>query len=286
VSAAVLSAPAPRTERTDANPRTAPFVLVTGGKGGVGKTALSANLALELGRRGLRVLLVDLDLGLANLNVLLRANPPRHLEHWLAGEAELAQCLVPIGTGVQLLPGGSGTRACGAPDAQRQARVLAGIAQLAPRFDLVLADSAAGIGPDVLGYCAQADRVLLVSSPEPAALTDAYGLLKALDAYGREEEREIPTPELVINFAGSPEEAERTAAKLRSVSERFLARSPRMAGWLPRSAEVQDASLRQHAYVLARPAALASQCTRRLAERVARFGGDARGAAPRRAPAS
>jgi flagellar biosynthesis protein FlhG len=264
-----------------ASSRAAPLVLVTGGKGGVGKTSISANLALELGRRGARVLLVDLDLGLANLNVLLRANPPRHLEHWLAGEAELAQCLLPIGPGVQLLPGGSGTRACAAPDTGRQARLLAGIAQLAPHFDLVLADSAAGIGPDVLGYCAHADRVLLVSSPEPAALTDAYGLLKALDAYGREEDCEIPTPELVINFAGSPEEAERTAAKLRAVSERFLARSPRMAGWLPRSAEVQDGSLRQHAYVLARPEALASLCTRRLAERVARITSDGRAGTPR-----
>ena len=248
-----------------------PFVLLTGGKGGVGKTTLAANLGVALVRAGVRALLVDLDLGLANLNVLLRLPPRYNLEDYFAGERPLEDCLLAGPGGVHVLPAGSGSADMGRPDRTRRALLLKGLAELAPRYDLVLGDGAAGIGPDVLAFGCAADRVLAVTSPEPAAVTDAYGVVKALHTYSTERGAEIPTPEVVVNMARDPEEAEATAHKLRTVCERFLARSPRLAGWLPRAREVETSARTQRPFVLAAPESLATRSLERLSRRVAQL---------------
>ena len=248
----------------------APFVLLTGGKGGVGKTACAANLGVHMAREGKRVLLVDLDLGLANLNVLLRLTPEHTLEDALAGEVSLAECVVTGPEGVHVLPAGSGTAEMARDDDARRERLLEGIAELAEDYDYVITDSAAGIGPDVLGFAACADLVLIVTTPDPTALTDAYGLVKALDAHALEGDLEVPTPEVFVNLVDSVDEARDTARKLRLVCERFLARSPRMAGWLPRSPVIRSACGRQRSFANGDHKSLEYNCLRRLFERVSR----------------
>jgi flagellar biosynthesis protein FlhG len=259
-------AAAPRRERTDAAP--APFVLVAGGKGGVGKTTLCANLGVELAAGGARVLLVDLDLGLSNLDVALALRAPRTLDDVLAGRCAPADCLVRGPGGIDLLPASSGNVAMGAPDAQRRARLCAAVRSLARGYELVLADGAAGIGHDLLGFACAADRVLLVSTPEPAALTDAYGSLKALCAWSAEQGTELPTPEIVVNLAASLEEAEGVAARLRAVCERFLCRSPRLIGWLPRSRAIARSAREQRPFALESAAQLERACLRRIGARL------------------
>lgn len=254
----------------DAPRRRAPLVLVTGGKGGIGKSTVCANLALSLGARGVRVLVCDLDLALADLHVLCARPVERTLEHFLSGEARLEELLVPLAEGVDLLPGANGSGALARlPESDRK-RLMDAIGALSQHYELTLADSAAGVGPDVLAFAAAAERVLVVTSGEPAALTDAYGLIKALDQRALECGSELPTPELVVNLAGSAEEAEQTARRLRGVCERFLARSPRLAGWLPRCAGIASAALRQRPFVLSEPRSLASRCVELLAERLSR----------------
>jgi flagellar biosynthesis protein FlhG len=252
----------------------APFFFVTGGKGGVGKTIVAANLALELARRGKRVLLADLDLALSNLNVLLRLPATHSLEPFLQRRAKLEECLVRTGTGADVLPAGSGAHELAVlPEGERR-RLLDGLVQLSGSYDLVLADGAAGIGPDVLSFATAADHVLLVTTPEPTAMTDAYGVIKALHAHGETGEREIPTPELCINMAAGIEEAEATATRLRGVCERFLARSPKFAGWLPRCAAVARSVERQEPFALSSGRAdadLPLSCLRQLAARVERL---------------
>lgn len=247
----------------------APFVLVTGGKGGVGKSTLAANLGVELAASGHRVLLVDLDLGLADLELLLGVAGEHTIEDALAGSCELADCVVRGPGGVALLPAGSGSVAMGRPDAERRAWLLAGVARLARDYELVIGDSAAGIGHDVLAFAAAATRVLVVATPDPASLADAYGFLKALDGWGREQGLEIPTPEIVVNQVTGLEEGERIARRLREASERFLARSPRQAGWLPDSWEVARSVSRRDPFVLAGES-LARTCLVRLARRLER----------------
>lgn len=248
-----------------------PFVLLTGGKGGVGKTTACANLGVHLARAGRRVLLVDLDLGLANLAVMMRLFHRYTIEDHLAGRRALCDCVVRGPAGVDVLPAGSGTADMGRPDRARRGRIARALAELASGYDVVLGDSPAGIGPDVLAWAAAADLVLVVTTPEPAALTDAYGLTKALDAWSSANGVDLPTPELVLNLVGGSDEAEKISAKLRSVCERFLSRAPRMAGWLPRSMEVRASVAAQQPFVLSDPKCLASKCLGRLAERVSRL---------------
>jgi flagellar biosynthesis protein FlhG len=253
-----------------------PFVLISGGKGGVGKSLVTANLGIELARRGMRVLLVDLDLGLANLNVLLRVSTARNVEDALAGRCTLAECVTDGPGGVHVLPASSGSNAMGRPDDDRNARLFTLLGELATQYDVVLGDGAAGIGPDVLAFAAAADRVLVVTTPEPTALTDAYGLIKALHTFGEESGREVPTPELVVNRAASLEEALSTAAKLRGACERFLARSPKSAGWLPLCAVVARSAGSQRPFALDQGAldrggTLARTCLAQLGARVARW---------------
>jgi flagellar biosynthesis protein FlhG len=245
-------------------------VLVTGGKGGVGKSTVAANLAVELARGGVRTLLCDLDFGLANQHLLLGLQPDVTLEDFLLRGVPLERCLACGPRQLAVLPGASGTARLGRLDDAARDRLAAELTCLSERFDVVVGDSAAGIGPDVLSFAARADRVLVVTTPDPVAMTDAYGLLKALDAHAREHKLETPTPELFLNLVQGGDEARTVARHLRSISERFLLRSPRLAGWLPRARIVAESIAARRPFVLADPRSAPARAMRELAERFAR----------------
>ncbi|MEM7306774.1 MAG: P-loop NTPase [Planctomycetota bacterium] len=256
------------TERLHGVHLPCPFLLVTGGKGGVGKSTVAANLGVELARRGVDTLLVDLDLGLANLDVLLKLERVGDVEDLLTGRREIEDCVVRGPAGVHVLAASAGAAELARPDAERRRALLDEVARLASAYQVVIGDSAAGIGEDVLAFAAAASRVLVVTSPEPAAVTDAYGVIKALDGWAAEAGVEVPTPDLFVNFASGHEEARRVAKNLRDVAARFLARSPRFLGWMPRSRSVLTAGLGQQSFVLTEPDSPASRCLHRLAEQV------------------
>ncbi len=251
-----------------------PFVLVTGGKGGVGKTTVAGNMGVELARTGRRVLLVDLDLGLSNLDVLFGLSAVEaRIDQALDGTCSMQDCIVEGPGGVHLIPAASGEEAMGALSEDRQAKLLELIAEVAPQYDIIVGDSAAGIGPEVLGFASVADRVFVVTTPELAALTDAYGLIKALGQFGARSDVDIPTPEIIVNHAKGVEEGKAVAAKLRSICERFLARSPRQAGWLPSSVHVARSGASQSPFALRPKRALEQLCITQIASRLERLAG-------------
>jgi len=245
----------------------APFVLVTGGKGGVGKTTVCANLGVQMAQEGHSVLLVDLDLGLSNLGLFLGVHHGPTLEDALSGKCTFRECLQEGPDGVRLLTAANGSEAMGNLSHDQRQRLIEGLAELSREFDVVLGDSAAGVGPDVLHFAAMADRVLVVTTPEVAALTDAYGVIKALDQFGIRTGADIPTPELVVNQCSGVEEGQDIARKLRQVCERFLARTPRQAGWIPRSRSVSQAAQVAAPFVGVSKRGLEQLCLRQIAGR-------------------
>ncbi len=249
----------------------APFVLVSSGKGGVGKTMLAVNLAVQLASSGKRVLLADLDLGLADAHIFVRMHPEASIADALSGRRAIQDCVERAPGGFDLLAAESGEAQWVRDDDERCPRVLALLAELSSNYDIVIGDAGAGIGQDVLRLSAAADRVLIVTTPDPAALADAYGLIKAIDAHGRELNLDLPTPELVLNQVDSADQADGLATKLRGICERFLVRSPRLAGWLPRSALVGASIASQRPFAMDRPLCLENHCLRLLSERVRRW---------------
>ena len=273
--------------RTDERGLRRPFVLVTGGKGGVGKSTLAANLGVLLAEQGAAPLLLDLDFGLANLDLMLGLRPERNVEDFLDRDIPLRDCLCRGPAAIDVLAAGSGSVDMARPNEHRLSRVIRGLRELVPRPGMILGDSAAGIGPEVLTFAAHADRVLVVTTPEPAALTDAYGVIKAVDTHANANGVEVPTPELFVNLVSGVEEARKVAAGLRGICERFLARSPRLVGWMPRSRTVLGGIIRQTPFVLSDPRALATRCLRRLAERyVQAFSANQRDLSPLKASES
>jgi len=204
-------------------------VLAIGsGKGGVGKTTFAINLSLALSNLQQRVVLLDADIGMANVEVLLGLASSRNIEHVLRGECRLTDVLLPGPGGIQVIPGSSGLSSLKQLDNLQFNRVLAGFAELESMCDLLILDTGAGLSEVVLRFLGAADDVILVTNPEPHALMDAYALTKALV-------QRTPgiSPMLVLNRCESEREARQSLTTLVSACERFLRVQPVWLGWLP-----------------------------------------------------
>jgi len=243
-----------------------PFVVVTGGKGGVGKTSIAANFAVALASKGKRVLVADLDLGLANLDIFLRVFPRYTIGSVVTGEKTVSECVVEGPAGIFLLPGPNGVAEMAALSPESRSKIVMGLAEVSSAYDLVIADTAAGIAPDVLSFAGSAEHLLLVTSAEPAALTDAYAIFKLL--LSRRKGLKVA---FLINSVGASAEASQTAKKFQLVAKRFLDYCPHYLGWIPRDSAVTRASWEQKPFVIAYPDSLASASVRHLSQRLLSF---------------
>jgi flagellar biosynthesis protein FlhG len=234
-------------------------VTVTSGKGGVGKTTLAANLGLELARSGRNVLLLDGDLGLANLSILFNLAPRWDLGDVFAGRCALGDAVVEVRPGLHLLPAAAGAAALADLSAESRGALLDEIHSLGAAADLLLIDTGAGLSPTVLSLVAMADRTLLVTTHEPTALSDAYGLVKAAVSRG------VADIEVVINEAASHAQARDTHAKLCRLTQRFLAVSPPLVAVIPRDECVGEAIVRQEPLTTIYPYARATRAIAALA---------------------
>lgn len=192
-------------------------IAVTGGKGGVGKTCASINLAVALADEGQRVLLLDADLGLANVDVMLGLHPRYNLSHVLNSECSLEDIVIDGPGGIRIVPAASGRRSmtdlCGA----ELAGLITAFGALALDFDTLIVDTAAGIANSVVSFAQASQNVVVVVCDEPASITDSYALIKVLSRDYRVDEFQVLT-----NMTADSEQGKELFAKLARAAERFL----------------------------------------------------------------
>lgn len=211
-------------------------VSVTSGKGGVGKTAVVANVAIALARQGKKVLVIDADLGLANVDVILGLAPEYNLNHFFKGERSLEEIMVEGPYGLKILPAGSGVQQYTRLDGQLKMRFIEAIDNLQESFDLVLIDTEAGISDNVTYFNVAAQDILVVTTPEPTAITDAYALMKLLSSQYHQKNFL-----LCVNSVRNGSEGLDVFEKLTMVSGRYLDISIDYLGSVPFDRKMHEA---------------------------------------------
>ncbi len=236
-------------------------ISVTSGKGGVGKTTIAANLALALCRMGQRVLVLDADLGLANMDVMLGLNPHYTIYHLLRGERTLEEIIVRGPGGFQLLPAASGIPELTELDSSQRLFLLDELDALKDSFDVLLIDTGAGISSNVMYFNFAAMEKVVVVTNEPTSLTDAYALIKVLTGKYKQKRFKI-----LVNAARNGNEANRIYRHLSLVVDQFLG-SPSLdyVGWIPYDRQMSAAIRRQRTVLELYPEAAASRHIRALA---------------------
>lgn len=251
--------------------RRASVIAITSGKGGVGKTNISVNLAIKLASAGKEVVLLDADLGLANADVICNIDLPANLSHVIARRKDLNDVLVKAPGGFSLVGGASGlARMADLTDADRQ-RIVQAMAMLEEKADVILIDTGAGISPNVLAFTRAADHVLIVTTPEPTAITDAYAVVKVISRADKahpfpdQSERRIS---LLVNQARNANEARVVHERIAKVARQFLGVSVFDAGFIPADDQVSAAVRKRTPFVLSAPKCAASYAMSQLAVRL------------------
>jgi len=235
MAAAAKRVAAPRT-----NP--APLIAVASGKGGVGKTWLSVTLACAMGRSGKRALLVDCDLGLANIDVHLGVRPEADLSAVMRGWLEFDQAITPVlggpgrNGGFDFIAGHSGSGALASLRLEEVHQIAQSVGALAPLYDRIVLDLAAGVDQNVMRFARAATRVVIVTTEEPTAMTDAYAFLKVLRLA-----QPSAQPCLVVNMAETRASGRKIYEQLAKAGEKFLGYRPPLAGVVCRDPRVADA---------------------------------------------
>jgi flagellar biosynthesis protein FlhG len=241
-------------------------VAVTSGKGGVGKTNVTANLAVALAHLGRRVMVLDADLGLGNLDVLLGLTPKFSLADVLSGQRRLREVLVPGPGGITVLPAGSGFQNLTALSDHQIRELQSEMDELQEETDILLIDTGAGIGRNVTSFATMAQDIIVVAAPEPTSLTDAYALMKVLSTqYGERRFR------LLVSMTRSPTDGQDVYRKLSLVAERFLHISINFLGSIPFDPRLAEAVCQQRPLVELYPQSKAAQAFLGLAHDLAEW---------------
>ena len=237
-------------------------IAVTGGKGGVGKTTISANLAVSIASQGRDVMLVDADLGMANVDVILGLHTRFHLGHVVKGECSLEDVIVTGPHGLQIVPAASGIKRMANLSDAEQAGIIRAFSDLYHRVEVLVIDTAAGLHDSVLTFSQAAHHVLVVVCDEPASITDAYALIKVLS-----REHGVQRFQILANQTRRSGEGPELFKKISRVCDRFLNVNLEFAGSIPFDDFLRRAVQRQTAVVEAYPACISSVALKNLAVR-------------------
>jgi flagellar biosynthesis protein FlhG len=238
-------------------------LAIASGKGGVGKTNIAVNLAIVLARTGHRVLLVDADIGTANVDVIMNVQAPYDLSHVLRGQRRLDDVVLRIDERLRIVAGASGLATIADLTPFDRSALIEDLTRFERQCDVIILDCGAGISQNVLAFAQAAGEMFLVTTPEPTALTDAYALAKAV-SLGPQP----PSMRLVVNIAGTMREGRKVADRIASVAARYLGIPLDCAGLIPADPLVTRAVRRRVPLVLGYPRAPAATGISALARQV------------------
>ncbi|WP_455220692.1 MinD/ParA family protein [Kaarinaea lacus] len=237
-------------------------IAVTSGKGGVGKTSVSVNLGVSLASMGKDVLLMDADLGLANVDVMLGLRPRFNLSHVVSGERPLDEVVVDGPEGLKIVPASSGIHSMAALEPAEHAGVIRAFSELNFPLDVLLIDTAAGISDSVIAYTKAAQEVVVVLCDEPASITDAYALIKLLSRdYGMHRFR------VITNMVSSIQNGKELYRKILQVTDRYLDVALDFMGVIPNDEYLRKAVQRQKSVIDAFPRCKSSLAFKKLAQK-------------------
>ncbi|MEM9531409.1 MAG: MinD/ParA family protein [Pseudomonadota bacterium] len=239
---------------------------IASGKGGVGKTHTCVNLALDLARRGQRVVILDADLGLANVDVLLGLQPTFDLSHVLNQQRTLEEVMVEGPLGIRIVPAASGVRQMTQLDQAQHEALSRGFSALAGDIDYLLVDMAAGISDTVMFMAGGCEELIVVGCNEPASITDAYALIKVL-----QRDHQVDRIHILSNRNESSQDGLTMYSKLVVACERFLDVSPRYLGGVPEDPMVRRAVEQQRAVVDRYPGSPSANALRRIGDAICRW---------------
>ena len=245
------------------NQRPVKVIAVTGGKGGVGKTNVSVNMSLALGEMGQRVVLMDADLGLANVDVLLGVKAEKNISDVLSGDCSLKDLLINVDDNVRIVPAASGTQEMTSLSVHEHSELIHAFSEIGDDLDVLVIDTAAGISDAVVSFVKAAQDVIVVVCDEPTSITDAYALMKLLN-----RDYNMTRFRVLANMVRSEQEGRNMFNKLLTVTDRFLDVTLQYLGSIPYDESVRKGVRKQRAVLKAFPSCKAALAYKQLATRV------------------
>lgn len=241
-------------------------IAITSGKGGVGKSNLAVNLAISLTRFGHRVLVMDSDFGLANLDMLLGLTPKYNLSHVLSGKKQLSDVIITGPSGIKVLPASSNGRVDPELTTEKRTELIKTLRSSTELADTVFIDTDGGITDNTVEFLLLADEIIVVTTPEPTSIMDCYGVIKVLA-----REKESSLVRLLVNMAEDEADAEHATATMKLVARQFFNVTVEELGWVNFDIAVPRAVRQQQPFVLLYPTSPAARAVNRIAMKMANY---------------